>query len=306
MEEQTDAEIQYEMNERVKNQQILENFTSWLEMKTESERFTSQDALLGAGFYDKENNYSYNQRRCIYNKLYYLSNSKECSTLVLKDKWYRKVNLELEELKWWETDENNVLDLTLPLGLHDYATFYRPCLIVVAGLYNQGKTAFLINILNLNMEKFDTHLFLSEGAEQLKMRLKGLNTHIPNPPPFKAYRRLVNFSDVIKPDGLNIIDYLRVNPEKSFTVATDLFEIYSKLNQGIAVVALQKPPGRDEAYGGAWTAFDPSMYISIDKGNLKLVRVKTPRQTEIDIYKTHWEFKITKGVNFVDVHRITE
>ena len=301
-----DAEIQYEMNERVKNQVIIENFTSWLAMKTENERFTSQDALIGAGFYDKENNFSYHQRRCIYNKLYYLSSSQEFSELELRDKWYRRVNRELDELEWWKADENDVLDLELPLGLHDYATFYRPCLIVVAGLYNQGKTAFLINVLNLNMEKFDTHLFLSEGAEQLKMRLKNLNTCIPNPPPFKAYRRLVNFSDVIKPDGLNIIDYLRVNPEKSFTVATDLFEIYSKLNQGIAVVALQKPPGRDEAYGGAWTAFDPSMYVSIDKGNLKLVRVKTPRPSEIDIYKTHWEFKIQSGVNFIDVHRITE
>lgn len=303
-----DAEFQYEMNERVKNQVIVENFASWLEMRGEDEPFTTQDALIGAGFYDKENNYSYNQRKCIYNKIYYLSHSQEFSTLEQRGKYYRKINRELDELKWWESDENNVLDLKLPLGLHDYATFFRPCLIVIAGLYNQGKTAFMLNMLKLNLDTFANklHLFVSEGQEQLKTRLANLGLYSADGSKFKAYRRLVNFSDVIDPDGLNLIDYLRVNPEKSFTVATDLFEIYSKLNQGVAVVALQKPPGRDEAYGGAWTAFDPAMYISIDKGNLKLVRVKTPRQTEIDIYKTHWEFKIQSGVNFVDVHRVTE
>ena len=71
MTDETNAEIQRAMDERAKNQEILENFDYWLETVGEDERFTSQDALIGSGYYDKDRNYSYNQRRCIYNKIYY-------------------------------------------------------------------------------------------------------------------------------------------------------------------------------------------------------------------------------------------
>ena len=200
-------DLQQEMDERVKNQEIVENFTSWLEMRGEDEPFTSQDALIGAGVFDKDRNYSYNQRRCIYNKIYYLSSSKECSILERHGKFYRKINRTLDELEWWKADENNKLDLRLPFELHDYAVFYRPCLIIVAGLYNQGKTALILNILKLNLDVFANkiHLFVSEGMEQLKDRLGNLGIYSADSSKFKAYRRLINFSDVIDPEGLNLI-----------------------------------------------------------------------------------------------------
>ncbi|GAF82232.1 unnamed protein product, partial [marine sediment metagenome] len=71
---------------------------------------------------------------------------------------------------------------------------------------------------------------------------------------------------------------------------------------------LQKPAGRNEAYGKGWTAFDPALYVSIDKEGsyktLKFVRIKTPKPFEQDPYSLTIQFKISQGVNFFDEHKV--
>lgn len=224
------------------------------------------------------------------------------------DGWWRKVDKNADEICWWETDGDIGENLLLPLDLNKYCYIPKPSVIVVAGAYNRGKTAFCINVVNLNLEKWENKInfFVSEGAEMMGRKFAALNSFIPKPPPFKMFRRTENFSDVVEPDSLNVIDYLRVDMEQSYAIGNELFRIFNKLKTGIAVVAMQKPPGeRKLAFGGAATAFEPSLYISMDKV-ISFEKIKVPKITTADPYLLKLSYKIGKGVNFYDVYEVFE
>ena len=224
-----------------------------------------------------------------------------------KDGWWRPADTSIEELCWWES--NGVIgdNILLPLGLNKYCYIPLPSLIIVAGKYNAGKTAFCINVVNCNLERWGGKLdfYVSEGAEMMKSKFAALNAYIPKPPPFKMYRRTENFADIINPDNLSVIDYLRVDMSKTYEIGNALFSIFNKLRNGIALVAMQKPPGdRKVAFGGASTAFEPSLYIWMDKDELGFEKIKVPKITDTDPYSIKVHFKISKGVNFSDIYEI--
>ena len=215
----------------------------------------------------------------------------------------------LEELCWWDGDGEIGDSLLLPMGLNKYCYIPLPSLIIVAGKYNAGKTAFCINIVNQNLELWENKMdfYVSEGAEMMRAKFQHLNAFIPKPPPFKMYRKTQNFADVINPNHLSVIDYLRVNMEKTYEIGNALFDIFNKLDRGIAVVAMQKPPGdRKIAFGGASTAFEPTLYIGMDKDVLGFEKIKVPKIANIDPYSLKIQFKITKGVNFEEIHEVIE
>ncbi len=226
-----------------------------------------------------------------------------------RDGWWRPVDKSIEELCWWDGDGEIGDSLLLPLGINKYCYIPKPSLIIVAGKYNAGKTAFCINIVNLNLELWENKLdfYVSEGAEMMRAKFEALNSYIPKPPPFKMYRRTENFADVINPNRLSVVDYLRVDMDRPYAIGNALFAIYNKLgDEGIAVVAMQKPPGeRKLAFGGASTAFEPTLYIGMDKDTLGFEKVKVPK-LETDPYAVKIQFRISKGVNFIDVHEVIE
>ena len=222
-----------------------------------------------------------------------------------KDGWWRPADRKIEELCWWNSDDEIGDNLILPLGMNKYCYVPLPSLIILSGRYNAGKTALCINIVNDNIELWKDKLdfYVSEGAEMMKAKFMALNPMIPKPPPFKMYRKTEHFADVIDPDNLSVIDYLRVDMSKTYEIGNALFAIFNKLNRGIAVVAMQKPPGdRKIAFGGASTAFEPTLYIGMDKDTLGFEKIKVPKLTEIDPYSIKIQFKIARGVNFYEVH----
>ena len=227
-----------------------------------------------------------------------------------KDGWWRPADNRLEELCWWDGNGEIGENIMFPLGINNYCYVPLPSLIIIAGKYNAGKTAFCINTVNLNLEKWENKLdfYVSEGAQMMKSKFEALNSFIPKPPPFKMYRRTENFADIIKPDRLSIVDYLRVDMDRPYAIGSALFAIYNKLgDRGAAVVAMQKPPGeRKLAFGGASTAFEPTLYIGMDKDTLGFEKIKVPKVTNIDPYSLKIQFRIQKGVNFTDVHEVFE
>ena len=72
-----------------------------------------------------------------------------------------------------------------------------------------------------------------------------------------------NFSDIIKPDGLNIVDFYEIS-DKFWLIADDLKRIYDKLNKGIAIVCLQKSPEKSEGRGGDFGLEKPRLYLNVD------------------------------------------
>ena len=224
-----------------------------------------------------------------------------------RDGWWRPADNTLEEVQWWDSGDIEEDALILPLDLHMYCRIPKPSLIVIAGKYNAGKTAFCLNTVALNEPNWPGQLdfYVSEGAQMIKSKFEKLG--ITQAPSFRTYHRTENFADVIKPDNLSVIDYLRVNMEKTYEIGNELFRIFNKLNNGIAVVAMQKPPGdRKLAFGGASTAFEPTLYIGMDKDVLGFEKIKVPKLTTVDPYSVKIEFRLKDGVNFYEVHEVVE
>lgn len=218
------------------------------------------------------------------------------------DGWYRKIEKEALDIDLVNADETKIVPLKLPFELHKHALLRPKNIMVVAGSKSAGKTAFIHNILKLNMGNpnypitlYDTQI----GKEALKMRF--MNTGIPIPPPFAVKRRYAYFADPIKPNEISIIDFIRVDTEGSFKVADEMKAIRDKLEEGIAIIALQKPRGRDEAYGGAYSAFDVELYLSLDRNRLKIVYCKNPADPTVNPENMIWTFSgIKDGAEFIN------
>ena len=81
---------------------------------------------------------------------------------------------------------------------------------------------------------------------------------------FKAYPRTTNFSDVIFPDSVNVLDYMLI-PDEFWKVGSYLDEIYRKLNKGIAYVNIQKGGGAEIGRGGDFGLERPSLYVTLSQ-----------------------------------------
>lgn len=222
------------------------------------------------------------------------------------DGWWRPVDESYEEII---LDGQDVKEepLKLPMEMQKYGYIFTPALILVSGEWNKGKTAFLFDCACLNCEQYRTVLYVSEGAELMKLRIKNKYGYIPNPMPFKMRKKTSNFADIIKPNDFDlfIIDYLRPNMEKSYAVTNELKAIYDNLGK-IAIVAMQKPTGRDIAYGGEATQWEPMLSIAIGNGYARFTKIKVPKIFNPDPYKTKFTFQIVKGVNFTNVSTVVE
>jgi len=188
---------------------------------------------------------------------------------------YEKVDTELEVMDWKNSDLEPE-PLILPFALSTLMEFNPGNVILVSGARNAGKTAFLLNVIADNMHRYDVHLFNSEsGASELKKRLLKFKDMPINEWNFSAYSRSGDFGSVIKPGKgvLNIIDYLEVY--KDFWIVGQLIQgIWEALDGALAIIALQKPIGRDIGIGGELSLDKPRLAIAMDGGTVKIVKAK--------------------------------
>jgi len=224
---------------------------------------------------------------------------------------WRTRDTELNDIDIFQ--KQNFVFVKFPFELHKYIRLTEGALMVAAGVKESCKTALLLNTAYKNMYDWETHYFDSEsGATLLSERLLGIDPSLPNPLPFKIHHRVRNFSDVIFPDALNIIDYLDLGKEYQ-GVGDELLRIVEALNRGVAIVGLQKPPPsrtkdgklivRDWGYGGLPTIHRAQVALSMDRGKLKIVAAKSRADRTIDPVNKQWTFRLDNtGSNFIETN----
>ena len=214
-----------------------------------------------------------------------------------KDGVYRRINNEIEPLDWQNADINP-LNLIWPFGIHNLVHVFPGNIGVIAGYPNAGKTAFIHNFIRFNQNQHDIHLFSSEGGpEELKMRLSKFDCPLSEWK-FKAWERSGDFADIIKPDAVNIIDYLEIHDD-FYKVGGMIKAISDKLKDGFALIAIQKNSGRDEGLGGARGLEKPRLYMAMDSGRLKIVKAKSWCDSHNNPNGQTIRFKILDGCKFV-------
>ena len=218
---------------------------------------------------------------------------------------FRFTNNSVPILEWETADITATIPLRWPFKLEEYTTLYPKNICVLAGAPNAGKTAFLLNVIYLNMDEFDIDYYTSEmGPEEMKLRLSKFEGGAWK---FRAYERSTNFAEVINPNRISIIDYLEITTD-FFLVAQELMAIFDKLEKGIAIIALQKKRDvgsmkYDLGRGAEFSLEKPRLYLSMDNGRLKIVKAKNWAQQGVNPNNMEWTFGLVDGAKFVNPQR---
>lgn len=209
---------------------------------------------------------------------------------------YRSVNGNLSPLDFMNAD-TVPFPIKFPLGVHEYVTLYKKSLVVLAGEPNAGKTAFLLNTAWKNLDQHPNYFSSEMGAAELQIRLKKFPHDLHKWKDVNFYAKASDFPKVIDPNGLNIIDYLEVSKD-FYEIGGLLTDIFNALDKGVAVVAIQKPAGRDVGVGGARTLDKARLYLSIAPGILKIVKGKIWRDECINPNGLWVKWSLGGGANF--------
>jgi len=220
-----------------------------------------------------------------------------------KNGCYRRIDREYIKIDL-QSASGKPLDMRWPFGIERYYRPFPKNLITVMGTPDAGKSAFLFNVARENMDKFKIHYFSSEmGADELWDRLA--NFGIPKEEWTKKcelIERSSNFSDVIFPDDINIIDYLDMTGgegKEFYKVGEFLEHIYEKLRAGIAIVGIQKNYGQDLGRGGLGTIERPRLALAMESSKIKIIKCKNWVDKKFNPNHLQLEYKLVDGCRFI-------
>ena len=283
----------------------------------EGKTFTIEDVLrfFGCMNDNKEARQSY------YKVLYELSVNKK-PLLERKNKNYRIINSNLKVIDWHEDTCAGTIHLEWPyspqdnvsFGFDDDITLYEGDMILIAGEGNRGKTAWVLNMMVNNCDKMPVFYFTSEfNAPKFRDRMKEFKwrtyTDDSGKPKFTVAEQSDNWQDVIQPDALNIIDWMKLDDEM-WKIRGIMDGIKSKLRKGVAVICIQKRTYKKYGEGGEYSKDLASVYLTMSyddkmKTNLLYVdKVKTPGL--VDPNFTKWSFNIYRGAEFANIKKIVK
>ena len=216
---------------------------------------------------------------------------------------YRRVEQEAEHIDWRKapTAEYN---MKLPFQLERMVKIFPKNIILIAGDPNSGKTALMLNIVRDNMKDLPVWYFSSEmGGVEMRERLAMFDDLPPDAWTFKAVERSHGFADVIRPDALNIIDYLEVHKD-FWEVGGWIRDIHDRLKKGVAVIALQKKRNVELGRGAEMSLEKPRLYLSVSAkppvGNtLTVVKAKNFRDKTDNPNGKKLDFKIVNGCRLI-------
>ncbi len=197
-------------------------------------------------------------------------------------------------------------DLVLPFGIHQYCFMYDKNIGIVFGSKDAGKTAFLMNIARLNMDKHRVVYYSSEmGQDEFSGRISKYDGLEFSDWKIEAYERSYNFHQVINGKGLYLIDFLELGGDESeyYKGVALVRRIYDEIRVtgGIVFIACQKNREASLPKGGSGLLEKARIAISLDPNRVELVVAKnwcdgitsSPRGKA-------WTYQLVGGINIVN------
>jgi len=175
------------------------------------------------------------------------------------------------EMEWidLETEIEENFPIKLPFDLDRKISIPPKSIIIVAGSFNSGKTAIILNTLKLNLKSSFEKLFLvSEGAGEIRGRIRSFGD------PLSLWKENMmiasqssDFDTAIENyniDGLTCVDYLEPPEGQYYLLTNQIRNIYDCLGTGVAMIALQKHSQATVGRGGEGTAEKARLYMTVD------------------------------------------
>lgn len=216
-----------------------------------------------------------------------------------RDGVFRRIDRDAEDIDFMNVSVKP-MGIVWPFELERYVKIRPRNIIVIAGEQNAGKTAFLLNLAYMNMDKFKINYLSSEmGGDELSERIELFGEEKKNWLGKVRFRdKSSNFEDLIDPDGINIIDFLEIT-DKFYLVAEYLGRYYRKLKDGIAVVGLQKDHNKEYGRGATMGLEKPRLYLNMGSGTLEIMKAKNWANKLVNPNNMKWEFKLISGSKFI-------
>lgn len=215
---------------------------------------------------------------------------------------YRRIDTTVEYMDFASADLENYVPLKLPLGIHTKTKFFPKGVIVIAGVSGKGKTLFCHNAIAENMGNFPIFYFNSEmGPEALKKKLSYFPIEMDV---WKKHMKAIaqwdfnNIADKIQPDAFNVIDYLEPEGEKPFNIHGVISSIIKRLNQGMALIAIQKKPDAKLGVGGIYSIKAATLALALDWGKIEVIKNRF-REEDSFPSSDKINFEVHKGYQFV-------
>ena len=215
---------------------------------------------------------------------------------------FRTIDSTCEAIDWRKT-EIETFDINLPLGISNLVSIYPKNIVIIYGEPDAGKTALMLNIVDFNRDK-EIFYFSSEmGGGELHDRISKFPGAEESWSHFHAFERSDNFSDVIRPDAINIIDYLELT-DNFYLVAGKVMEIFKKLRKGITIIGLQMAPGGKLGRGGAFSLEKARLNMTISKNPpdgaiLRIVKAKKRARPDLNPNNQRCDFKLVNGTRLI-------
>jgi hypothetical protein len=217
---------------------------------------------------------------------------------------YRRRDKTVKKMDFLEVDDAP-FEVELPFYLSTLVNLALENVVIFAGEKSTGKTATMLNIAQLNAERYsglidywNSEASSSELKKRLKMfsdhKLEWWHKHV------NFYKRKRNFQDVVRPEAkITIIDYLTLHDE-FYKMSGLIEEIGDRARDGIVFIAMQKNKGGEWARGGNATIDLSRLYCNMEKnidgeGNtIKIIDCKDPK-VDYSVNNMTCEYKLVKG-----------
>ena len=211
---------------------------------------------------------------------------------------FRRID-EIENSIDFLTASDDKLDIRTPFDLQDWVDFYPKNVVVVAGSPNAGKTAFMLKLAEMNMAKHEIFYFSSEmGSQELRLRLNKFERPIEDFMQVNWKERNSEFQDVIRPNAINIIDFMEIHDE-FWKVGSMINKIFQKLNKGMAFIAIQKDNFKAQGVGGMMGLIKPRLYLNMSNGELEIIKAKNWADSLMNPNGKIFDFNLVQGHKFI-------
>ena len=211
---------------------------------------------------------------------------------------YKKVDSESEAIPILDTPFEP-MKIKIPGEVERLVQVYAGNIVIIAGSPNAGKTAFDLNFAIDNAGTHEVVYFSSEiGSEELTLRIKKFNRPVNDWKGVDFRKRTHDFHQVVRPDAVNIIDYLEVIDGEFFRIGDNIRRIFEKLNRGIALISLQMDTGGRVAWGGQKTLDKARLYLTLDRGVMTIEKGKN-RASKENPNGLARPFKLIEGCKFL-------
>ena len=216
----------------------------------------------------------------------------------------RQCDLKRQDLSAVKGQPANLwMPFNLTQGQNRLVDIYPGNIITIGGEKNSGKTAFMLNIAITNRREWNVHYFNSEMPdEELALRTGLFDCPKQEWDLVNFYFRHRDFSDVIfnGKNDLNIIDFLEISDD-FYLIGQLVRNIFDRLGDAIAIIAVQKKTGADNPRGGEFVKEKSRLHLDLShcegeyRNKMQINPAKNWAKDGVNPTGLYVKYKLAKG-----------